>query len=106
MVLGRLFSWLGSVMCVNTVVKVLVRSPPNIPCEPELVSQATPELVRTQRPGLVWFVSKEDKAPSYMLAIPGRTQVSFLRGQFSDVTESVCHTVGHLRGQGTVNDAG
>lgn len=58
MVLGRLFSWLGSVMCVNTVVKVLVRSPPNIPCEPELVSQATPELVRTQRPGLVWFVSK------------------------------------------------
>lgn len=88
MVLGRLFSWLGRVMCVNTVVKALVRSPPNIPCEPELVSQATPELVRTQRPGLVWFVSKEDKAPSYMLAILGRTQVSFLRGQFSEVTES------------------
>lgn len=41
------------VMCVNTLVKVLVRNLPDIPYKPELASQAPPELVGTQRSGLV-----------------------------------------------------
>lgn len=62
-VLGRLFSWLGRVMCVNTVVKALVRSPPNIPCEPELVSQATPELVSHRGLGLCGLSVRKTKPP-------------------------------------------